>query len=316
MTTHRPSTGDTSTMAIVTPTYRPDFHSFRRLHDSVLRHTDESVVHHAAVPGIDVDLYRGIDSPRLAVWSYQEVVPEGIIPTDRLAAATRRVPFLSRRLNCAGVSRRRPWQPIRGWVMQQLIKLNMAAHVDADALVFVDSDVVLVRRTHVSDFVRDGSVHFYSKDGGITRSMHRHHRWCQVAHELLGLPWQDRDAYPDHVAGIVTYDRELVDAGLGRVEEVTGRPWAVALARHLHLSEDVLYGTYVRHFGRPKDRDYESGTPRCHSHWSPTPMDAAEADDFVEGFGPEHRAVHIQSTSDTDDALVRSIVSQLEKEYA
>jgi hypothetical protein len=275
MTAHAP------TMAIVTPTYRPDLDSFRRLHESVLRHTDDSVVHHAAVPGTDVDAFRSIDSPRLRVWSYRDVAPPGIVPTDRLGAITRRLPVISSRVNCAGVSRRRPWQPIRGWVMQQLVKLNMAAHVRADALVFVDSDVVLVRRTDVDDYLKDGAVRFFSRTDGITRSMTRHHRWCQAAHRLLGLPWKDHDTYPDHVAGIVSYDPELVRAGLERVEEVLG---------------------------------YSSEEPRCHSHWSPEPMDEDEAEDFVATFGPEHRAVHIQSTSDTDDRLIDSIVARVEQE--
>jgi hypothetical protein len=301
-------------MAIVTPTYRPDLDSFRRLHESVLRHTDDSVVHHAAVPGTDVDAFRSIDSPRLRVWSYRDVAPPGIVPTDRLGAITRRLPVISSRVNCAGVSRRRPWQPIRGWVMQQLVKLNMAAHVRADALVFVDSDVVLVRRTDVDDYLKDGAVRFFSRTDGITRSMTRHHRWCQAAHRLLGLPWKDHDTYPDHVAGIVSYDPELVRAGLERVEEVTGTPWAQAAARYLHFSEDTLVGTYLRNFATEEELGYSSEEPRCHSHWSPEPMDEDEAEDFVATFGPEHRAVHIQSTSDTDDRLIDSIVARVEQE--
>lgn len=302
------------TMAIVTPTYRPDLDSFRRLHESVLRHTDEDVVHHAAVPGIDVDHFAEIDSPRLRVWSYQDVAPPGIVPTDRLGAITRRLPVISSRVNCAAVSRGRPWQPIRGWVMQQLVKLNMAAHVKADALVFVDSDVVLVRRMQVGDFLRGGAVRFFSRTGGITRSMERHHRWCHAAHRLLGLPWADHDTYPDHVAGIVSYDPDLVLAGLDRVEEVTGSRWAEAAARYLHFSEDTLIGTYLRHFAPDKVRGYRSEEPRCHSHWSPEPMDEDEAAAFVASFGPEHRAVHIQSTSGTDDDLIEQIVSQVEQE--
>lgn len=307
-------TGRRRTMAIVTPTYRPDLSSFRRLHRSVLRYTDDSVLHHAAVPGIDVELFRSIDSPRLRVWSYQDVAPPGIVPTDRLAAVTRNMPLVSGRVNCAGVSRRRPWQPIRGWVMQQLIKLNMASRVDADPLVFVDSDVVLVRPTGVDDFVRDGAAHFYSRSEGITRSMKRHHRWCQVAHQLLGLPWGDHETYPDHVAGIVTYDRELVRSALDRVEERAGTPWAAAVARHLHFSEDILYGTYVRTFGTDEDLEHQCEDPMCHSHWSPTPMSADEADSFVDSFGPEQVAVHIQSTSGTDEGLVESIISRVEQE--
>lgn len=302
-----------NTMAVVTPSYRPDFERFRRLHASVLRFTDDTVRHHVIVPSVDVALYRSIDSPRLTVWAYRDFLPRGIVATDRLAALARSLPFIPSTLNVSGVSRRRPWKPIRGWVLQQLVKLSAGDHVDADALAFVDSDVVVVREVHVADVIRDDAVRFYSVDGAISRSMDRHLLWCRHAHELLGVPWPDDDTFPDYVAGIVTWDPRLLHSCLARVEAVTGEPWAQAVTRYLHISEYILYGTYVRYFGTEHDRSYQTDISLAHSYWSPAPMGQAEADAFLAGFGPDHRAVHIQSTSSTDDALIRSIATHLER---
>ncbi|MFC0247594.1 hypothetical protein ACFFIO_03660 [Citricoccus parietis] len=42
-----------TTMAVITPSCRPDLAGFRRLHSSVRRHTDADVKHHVIVPGRD-----------------------------------------------------------------------------------------------------------------------------------------------------------------------------------------------------------------------------------------------------------------------
>ncbi|MGM7669382.1 DUF6492 family protein [Microbacterium sp. A93] len=300
-------------LAILTPSYRPDLPGFRRLHESVLRFTEEDVVHHVIVPGLDAELFRSIDSPRLRVWTYQQAIPQGLIATDRTAARMSRIPGLPSSLNCAALSWRRPWKPVRGWVLQQIVKMGMAHHVEADIFVNIDSDVVLVRPLTAASCRRAGAIRLYTAEDAVPRTMKRHYRWHQTAHQLLGLPWQGQHSYPDHVAGIVSWDGELLRQCLARVEEVAGMPWAAAVADHLHFSEDILYGTFVRHFGSDLDRSFQRGTTRCHSYWSPTPMGPEEAEEFIGAFGNEHIAVHIQSNSDTDDAVVNEVLDRLQK---
>lgn len=300
-----------SDMAIVTPSYRPDLEGFRRLHQSVLECTDETVMHHVIVPGIDAELFRDTGPPRLKVWTYQEVMPPGLVATDRLASRMGRVPGLPSSMNCAAVERRRPWRPVRGWVVQQLVKMGLTCRIDARLLVNIDSDVVLVRPVTTRDFVREGVVRLYGVEDAITPAMKRHYRWCQVAHELLGLPWTGRPSYPDHVGGVVSWDAELLRRCLARVELVTGQHWAVSASRHLQFSEDILYGTYVRHFGSDRDISFQRDHTRCHSYWSPTPMDWDDAAAFIDGFEDHHLAVHIQSNSDTDAAVEARVLDQL-----
>lgn len=302
----------TKTMAIVTPSYAPDVDRFRRLHESVLRFTDASVRHYVIVPSTDVHLYRKLGSDRLVIRTHQDVLPEGIVATDRLAQWSRQLPLLPRSVNCSALSLRPPYRPIRGWVLQQILKLSVPEQLSEDVLVYIDSDVVLVRPVGVEDFVRDGVVRLYTAEGRITRSMERHYQWCRTAHELLGIPWQGDDSYPDHVAGVISWDRELVRQCVQRVEEVAGTPWAVAIARNRHFSEWILYGTFVRNFGTPRAQSFQRDTTLCRSYWTPTPMGPAEAERFIESFGEDDLAVHIQSKSGTDENIVRSIVGRLE----
>ncbi|GAA4760142.1 DUF6492 family protein [Citricoccus nitrophenolicus] len=297
-------------LAILTPSYRPDLEGFRRLHASVLRHTDGDVMHHVIVPGRDAQQFRAIGSDRLAVWTYREVLPPHLVPTGLMAAAMRKIPGWPSSVNCAAINRYRPWRPVRGWVLQQIVKMCMVDVLDADIFLNVDSDVVLVREVNAQHFLEGDTVRLYAWEGAVRPDM-GHHRWVETAHRLLGLPWNSEDHYPDHIAGLVSWDTRLLRDCLAHVEEVTGRPWAAAIAEQLYFSEDILYGTYVRAFGDVQDRANQHATTLCHSYWEPEAMTAADVDGFVERFAEEHRAVHIQSNTDTDDQIFRTVIQRL-----
>jgi hypothetical protein len=301
-----------TTMALLTPSYRPDLDRFRRLHASVLRCTDRTVVHHVVVPRSDVALFRGIRSPRLRVWAQRALLPPEVRPTARLAAVTRHLPFLPASVNVAATVHGRPWPPVRGWVLQQLVKLG-AGRIEADVVVSVDSDVVLLRRFSAGDFHRDGAVRFYSLPDGITPAMGRHVAWCRAAHELLGLPLPDGDTFPDHVVGMIAVDPRLLAGCLTRVEDVTGMPWGEAVTRYRHFSEWTLYGTYVRNLGAAGDLRFTTDRSPLHAYFGSGPMSEAEEAEFIAGFAPDHLGINVQSNSGTDQGVVDRIVARLDE---
>lgn len=304
-----------TSLAIITPSYRPDLEGFRRLHQSVRLYSDGEVVHHVVVPRRDAHLFRAIGSDRLVVWTYGEVLPSQLIPTGLIAAAMRKLPAWPSSFNCAAINRNRPWKPVRGWVLQQIVKMCMIDVIDADIFLNIDSDVVLVRRITPEHFLDGGAVRLYAWEDAVRPDM-GHHRWAETAHNLLGLPWNPEDRYPDHIAGLVSWDTGLLRRCLERVEEVANKPWAVAIAEQLHFSEDLLYGTYVRSFGDEQDRSYQRETTLCHSYWEPEAMEAADVDEFVSKFTEEHRAVHIQSNTDTQDQVFRTVIERLREPTA
>jgi hypothetical protein len=54
-------------IAIVTPTYAPDYAVCVDLHRSMLKFTDNSVVHYLIAPPADVELFKSLRGPR--IWS-------------------------------------------------------------------------------------------------------------------------------------------------------------------------------------------------------------------------------------------------------
>ncbi len=301
-------------MAILTPSFRPDYERLVRLHESVLEFADESVIHHVIVPRRDLALFRGLTSSRMRVWEEQEFIPAGFILTDRLAAIVKSIPVLPASIRCSAINVHRPWPPVRGWVLQQLLKLCASTKLGVDAVVIIDSDVALLRRVTPELFFRDGAVRIYEKPEAITAGMDRHVLWTRTAHRLLGLAAPEAGAHPDYVAGIVSWDPQLLTDCLDRIENVTGKPWATAVGAQLHFSEFILYGTYVRHFGSQRQRSFTAPTTLCHSYWDTSPLAGNGVAEFISGFGSSDIAVHIQSNSVTNEATTEHVLRSLRAE--
>lgn len=298
-------------VAILTPSFRPDFDRLVRLHKSIIEFTDDSVLHHVIVPRRDVALFRSLAAPRMRVWAEADFLPAGFVATDGVAATIKKVRFLPAKLRFSALNVRRPWPPIRGWVLQQLLKLSASTKLDVDAVVIIDSDVALLRPMPAETFFKDGAVRTYEKPGAITPGMHRHLIWTRAAHSLLGLPAPGSMVHPDYVAGIISWDPHLVAGCLARIEEVSGKPWAAVVGSQLHFSEFILYGTYVSHFGNPQQRSFTQPTTLCHSYWDTAPLTGPRVEEFIAGFGELDVAVHIQSNSATNDKTTEHVLESL-----
>ena len=106
-------------LAVITPSYAPDFELCRDLNASMLAHTPASTTHYIIVPHRDVGLFRSLLGPRTIVWSVDQLMPRYFVGLDRLNL---------------WVNLRRPFPPVRGWVMQQAVELHAAAQIEADVL--------------------------------------------------------------------------------------------------------------------------------------------------------------------------------------
>ena len=89
-----------SRMAVVTPTYAPDFDLFSDLHESVLRWFPTEVRHVIVANDSDLALFRRFEGPRCSVIGVGDVLPGSVraLPVGKL-----------------WVNLRRPLPPLRGW---------------------------------------------------------------------------------------------------------------------------------------------------------------------------------------------------------
>jgi hypothetical protein len=277
-------------MVVVTPTYAPDLDIFGDLHESVLRSFPADVRHVAVVDEPDRPLFRRFEGPRCLVVGVQDVLPRSVKP----------LPFTKLRVNL-----RRPVPPLRGWIIQQLVKLAVAEHLSERVIVLADSDLVFIRPVTLATFAPDGRVRLYRKDGGVDDTLPRHLRWHAVAHELLGLPPPQSPPLPDYVSSLNTWDREIVTRMLRRIEDVTGHRWIEAVGKELHVSEWTLYGVYADGFEGARDVTLSSES-LCHAYWDTVPLTTDAAAAFLSSVAPHDVAYMIGAKSHTPLPVRRS----------
>lgn len=284
-----------TTLAVITPTYEPDFELFKDLHRSLREFTAPSVVHYAITPRRDIELFSSLRSDRLVVWPEEDLLPRRLVALPRTNA----------RINV-----HRPFPPVRGWVLQQLIKLAAAGRLEADAVLLVDSDVSFVGTLEPEQFVRNGITRLYREPAGVTRNLPRHIKWHEAARRLLGLP-EAEPPLPDYVTSFNVWDPKIVRELHGRLEDTTGRPWSDAVGAQLHFSEWTLYGIFVDEVLGAPANSFSADTSLCHSYWDPSPLLPADADRFVRSIGPADVAIMISAKSRTPINVRREALAGL-----
>jgi hypothetical protein len=279
-------------LAIITPSYAPDFELCADLHASVRAFAPE-VDHHIIVPRRDLALFRPLVGDRTHVHDAAEFLPRTFLPLPGVNG---------------WVNARRPFPPLRGWITQQIVKLAAAARLDADVVLLVDSDIEFIRPVGPDVFHRDGVARFYRKPGAIDDRLPRHVLWHQVARRLLGLPPASAP-YADYICWPAPWDPAIVRSVLARVEEVTGRPWATAIGAQLHFSEEILYGVYVDEVLGAPATNFVTDDMLCPEYSDEIPLDEPGLRDFLARTGPDDIAVMISAKSGTPVALRRSVLA-------
>jgi hypothetical protein len=270
-------------MSIITKSFSSDFDLCANLHQSLLDYAPRSINYDIIVPRRDLWQFNQLACPRTNIRCMADLLPRSFLPV---------------RYSDFTINLRQPIPPVRGWILQQVVKLAAIAASTDDIVLVVDSDVEFVRPFGAGTFVRDGAVRFYRKPDEIGDGHPRHVIWHRVARELLGLP-PAKPPYPDYISAMVACDPAIVRKMLARVAATTGLPWATAIARQLHFSEWTLYGVFVDHFMGARATAFASEQPLCLAYYDRTPLDRDGIARFLGRLRPTDVAAMISSKSGT-----------------
>lgn len=234
----------------------------------------------------DLHAFKFLENERTTVVAKEELLPVWVHRLDTLRIGLRSNVWLQAR----GV-------PMRGWLLQQLVKLAIAEHVDADVLVCADSDVVLLRPFAVSSVVdEDNRVLLFARPDHVDGRLPTHVRWHRSAEKLLGIEAAD-PPMPDFISSLVPWKRENVLALLEHVEATTGKHWPRALASAWDVSEFTLYGRFAQDVLGAGAGHFVSATPLCHDYYKHVPLSAAELDSLLDEVGPGEVAVSLTANA-------------------
>ena len=284
------------TAAVVTASYAPDFERCRLLCETLDRHVSGFAHHYILVDQRDVALFRQLEDSRRSVVDERDLLPSWLHAFDDPLSLFRRRIWLSLRT-----------QPLRGWHVQQLRRIAIAAHAAEDVLVYVDSDVAFLKPFDCAAFSRDGKVRLFRREDVLSSDGHGEHRiWSRNAGDALGID-ASRVSTHDYISTLIAWRRETVNAMCAGIEKTHGRDWAAVIGSARQFSECMIYGRYVDDVIGGAGH-FHGAEEFCRVHWNGQPLSDDAFRHFVATMAPEQVAIGMQSFIGTDVGRIRRLI--------
>ncbi len=277
--------------AIVTPSYAGDFERCTLLVES-LAHCAPHLRHFLIIDRRDRPMFRVLENDRTQI-----IESEDLLSRSFMRLPTRHGLWFNRR----GL-------PVRGWIIQQMLKIAAANAIDADTLVNVDSDVAFIRPFKEDALIVDGQLGLFDTDyagGGNIE-------YTKIACHLLGLD-PASVATRGHIGNVICWRRDNVLALQRQIESVRAMDWQQAIARQQTVSEYILYGTFVRAIlGYAAAAQQPSDVPLIKHSWSTDLSTAHAVTEFFANFDPRTLGVMAHSKNPTD---LKQMRVELERQW-
>lgn len=290
------------TVGVLTCSFSGDLGVFGLLCETVDRFADPSVRHLVITPRAELPLFRPFERPGRDIVAQEDFLPRWLWRAPLPSPDWRRRLLLPRRdifLSLRSL-------PVRGWIAQQMLKIEAASQASWDVVLHVDSDAAFIRPLDTRLLSGDGRVRLYRKEGAGETAMHA--PWHLAAARLLGLPPR-RYFGADFIDNLVTWRPAVARALTERIAAATGQDWRVALARSPSFSEYVLYGVFCDQILGADSGHVARRDSLCHTQWGER-SDASAVDAFVAGIAPHHVACGVQSTSGAPIVTRRAVLDR------
>lgn len=270
---------------IITPSYFLDFERCKILCRSVEKYVSSYDRHIIIVDKNDYELFNEIKGPKIEIITKESILPGWLKKIPR----TRRWWFSLKTL------------PVRGWILQQVVKLSVAEFVDADIYFFADSDIMFIRPFDLSSLVKNDKVRLY-RFPRLEQDYHepRHIKWYTYAGKLFQLEG-DQYLESDYIGPLVTWRRDTLLKLNNHIQDMSSRKtWKEALCNTITFSEYILYGIFSEFILKEESGHYWDHTEICHTNWT-LPIDNLEKLKlFLSTLRPEHCAICVQSNLGID----------------
>ena len=252
--------------------------------------------HYILVEQRDVALFRQLETRDRMIVSERDLLPGWLRPyNDPLSLFRRRI-WLSLKT-----------QPLRGWHVQQLRRIAIAAHVREDALIYFDSDVAFIKPFDCRVFWRDGLVRLFRRDDGIAGALSDQEIWSQNAGTALGIAALIAVAARLHCDADRLAARDASRQCAVTSRQCTSKHWVEAVASVRKFSECIMYGRYVDDVIGGAGH-FHGSEEFCHVQWFGTPHSDEEISAFIAEIRPEQVAIGMQSFIGTDIARLRRLL--------
>jgi hypothetical protein len=275
--------------AMITPSYEKDFERCKILCRSIDVCIPDDVMHVLVVDRRDRACFSSLNSHRRKIIFVEDIVPWWI----------RRLP-LARRwwLNLCGA-------PIRNWVLQQIVKIQAAASSDADAVLFVDSDVAFVRPFSPHQLERDGKIAL----NRVSFTNPQHTCWLRNARAILGVAGSSDGI--NYIGNLISWRVSTAQALVSHLGKIRHRHWIREFASRWQVSEYMVYGTFVEQvLGMEASGHFPAEMPLIHLSWGHDLTTDSGLGAFFNVLEPRHVALMIHSKNGVTPARYLSYLEQ------
>lgn len=284
---------------LVTPSFKDDLQRCQRLVQSAEKYVTGYDKHYLLIDKAETELFKPLTNDRVVIMEKESLLP----------FSNFHLPLL------------RKWWfsfsslPVRGWIMQQLCKLAIAEKVDADAIVFADSDVEFIRPFDVNSLWVDGKLRLaVQKRGPMMYRDKRYLNWYGLSAELFELPDQPACDHA-YIAQLNAFRRDTCLEMLSGITQKYGMPWYKVLSRKMDMSEFILYGCYVD-CGNRMDGHWLDMNRLVHSSWFYQIRDESDVKNYLDELQDQQVAVHVQSNLGIAPEKYQQWVQQVSKSPA
>lgn len=241
----------------------------------------EQVDHVLVVDRRDVSAFAPLQTARRKILAVEDLLPRWIA----------RFPFARRWwINLQGI-------PIRNWVLQQIVKIQAAASVGSDAVLFVDSDVTFVRPFSPDRLERNGLVALHR----VGFSSEQHSRWLRNAESIIGV--SHHDSQINYIGNLVSWRVDVAKMLIRHLESRHNRHWIHEFTSNWQVAEYMVYGVFAeRVLGLDAAGHFVSDVPFIHLCWNYDLTDSDGMDRFFSDLPMDAVAIMIHSKNGIDPA--------------
>ena len=275
--------------ALLTPSFSRDFDRCRLLVESCERYLAPSVKHYLIIDERDAKLFRSLRSTRTELVLKQDVLP----------AFLHQVPF-----------RPKWWwrwsgRPVRGWMVQQIVKLSADQFAPQDAYIFADSDTFFVRPWDPASWIRDGRVPMFREIGPALRGPMTT-SWFEATSSLLGVGFPE-PYQTNYVTSLAVWRRDNLQRLHRALEVGHGGPWQEALCPLRTVSEYTLYGLFCDAVLGDEASQYHTDVVPTLNYWPDVALDERSLAAWSQGLLPQHVMAMVSSRSLTSVTAIRNV---------
>lgn len=282
-----------------------DIELFELLARSVDDHVDPRITHYVVVPAADLPRFSVFANARREIVAQEEIFPEKL----------RKLPTWLRHLSFLKADLRRPIyirpnrSALRGWMLQQYLKIEMSRRLDIAAIMHVDSDVAFFRRLAPEDAFDEGRVRFFRVD---SRSRNRmHDAWVEGSCRILGIT-PPAVHMANYIENCLLWSTTVTRAMVAQIQNAHSQSLHDVLFGTKTMSEYYIYGIFADFFPESADLAAEN-VSFCNSYWPDQETGTVDFEALRQRLENKHCAIAVQSVHTlniTDRARLYELASR------